>query len=73
MLKLTKRLIESTTVTPGQDSILWDSKVKGFGVRIRGGGTKTFILQYRTVERKEKVTPQVPLQRKSDTFELNRS
>ena len=54
MLKLTKRLIESTMVTPGQDSILWDSEVKGFGVRIRGGGTKTFILQYRTMERKEK-------------------
>ena len=54
MLKLTKRLIESTTVIPGQDSILWDSKVKGFGIRIRGGGTKTFILQYRTRERKEK-------------------
>ena len=54
MLKLTKRLIDSTQIVPGKDFTLWDSEVKGFGVRIRGGGTKTFILQYRTMERKEK-------------------
>lgn len=42
--KLTERLIE-TLELPG---IVWDSEIKGFGLRIMAKGTRTFFLNYRT-------------------------
>lgn len=44
--KLTKRVIDATTATEC-DCIVWDSELAGFGIRIRPGGSKTFIAQYR--------------------------
>jgi integrase len=32
------------------DSFLWDSEVKGFGVRIQPSGTKSYMVRYRTKE-----------------------
>ena len=32
----------------GKDTILWDSELTGFGVRIHPSGTKAFIVNYRT-------------------------
>jgi integrase len=29
------------------DAVVWDTEVRGFGVRCRTGGTKTYIVQYR--------------------------
>ena len=49
MTKLTKRTIDSAK--PGsRDSFLWDSELRGFGVRIKPSGTRTFIIQYRNIE-----------------------
>lgn len=44
--KLTKRLIDATKPNE-RDCFIWDSELAGFGVRIRPGGAKTFIAQYR--------------------------
>jgi integrase/predicted DNA-binding transcriptional regulator AlpA len=44
--KLTRRLVEA--VEPGlKDQFLWDSEVVGFGLRVRPGGHRGYILQYR--------------------------
>lgn len=44
--KLTKRFVDD--LSPGaRDEILWDSDLPGFGLRVRPGGSKTFIVQYR--------------------------
>ncbi|MFN0219552.1 MAG: tyrosine-type recombinase/integrase [Hyphomicrobium sp.] len=44
--KLTKRVIDGTHATD-RDYIVWDSDLAGFGIRLRPGGSKTFIAQYR--------------------------
>jgi integrase len=50
--KITKRTVDA--LQPGADgaeAMLWDSELRGFGCRARGGGasivTKTYLLQYR--------------------------
>ena len=45
-VKLTKRHVDAL-VTTDRDVIVWDSELAGFGVRVRPGGSKTFIAQYR--------------------------
>ena len=45
--KITKRTVDSLTVRDGAEVMLWDIEIKGFGVRVRSGGTKTYILHYR--------------------------
>ncbi len=50
---LTKRIID--TLQPTDKSwIAWDDKLTGFGVCIRPGGTKSFIVNYRTGDRGRK-------------------
>lgn len=44
--KLTKRVIDATPATD-IDCIVWDCDLAGFGIRVRPGGSKTFIAQYR--------------------------
>lgn len=44
--KLTKRTIDAIKPSQG-DCFLWDSELAGFGLRVRTGGTKTFVAQYR--------------------------
>jgi integrase len=52
--KLTKRVIEALCSDPGgRESFVWDGGdggLKGFGVRIAPGGTKSYIVYYRTKE-----------------------
>ena len=50
---LTKRVID--TLQPTDKSwIAWDDKLTGFGVCIRPGGAKSFIVNYRTGDRGRK-------------------
>jgi hypothetical protein len=44
--KLTKRVIDGMTAADS-NCIVWDSDLAGIGIRMRPGGSKTFIAQYR--------------------------
>jgi hypothetical protein len=46
MAKLTKRAVE-TAEPRAADYILWDSEVRGFGVRIRASGARMYVYKYR--------------------------
>src|ERR1700692_1205948 len=46
-IKLTKTSIATLTLPPGKsDAIFFDSEVPGFGLRIRAGGSRKWIVQY---------------------------
>jgi integrase len=47
MPKLTKRIVDAATTTEPQ-AIIWDSEVKGFGLRVTGAGSRSYVLNYRT-------------------------
>ncbi len=49
--KLTKRTVDAAAPEP-ERYILWDSALKGFGLRIEPSGTKTFLVRYRAAGRK---------------------
>ena len=50
MTRLTKRTIDGLKPDRRRDVFLWDGNLRGFGVRMKPSGTKTFIIQYRNVE-----------------------
>jgi integrase len=50
MTKLTKRSIDALKPNHRRDTFLWDGELRGFGVRVKPSGTKTFIIQYRNLE-----------------------
>ena len=45
MPKLTKTIIENYTVS--KDTTIWDTQVRGFGIRITPTGNKTFLIYWR--------------------------
>jgi integrase len=46
--RLTKRAVDAARHDPSRfQTMVWDSELKGFGLRISRGGKKSFILQYR--------------------------
>lgn len=47
-MKITKQQIDAASAK-GQEGFLWDGSIKGFGLRIRPSGAKTFIYSYRAV------------------------
>ena len=44
--RLTKKIADAQVSTE-RDHIIWDADLPGFGLRIRPGGSKTFVAQYR--------------------------
>ena len=44
--KITKRLVDATGPAD-RDVFVWDTEVRGFGLKVSKGGTKTYIFQYR--------------------------
>lgn len=52
MPKLTKKMLDAVQHDCLRETFLWDSVVRGFGVRIKPTGTATFMIQYRNVERR---------------------
>ena len=45
--KITKRAVDALAPKKGAEVVLWDQEVRGFGIRARAGGAKTYILHYR--------------------------
>ena len=45
--KITKRAVDRLRPLDGREVTLWDTEVKGFGIRARAGGAKTYIVRYR--------------------------
>ena len=45
--KITKRAVDALAPKNGAEVVLWDQEVRGFGIRARVGGAKTYILHYR--------------------------
>ena len=48
--KITKRAVDTLAAPAEKQTVLWDTEIKGFGVRVLPSGLKTFIVQYRNVE-----------------------
>jgi integrase len=56
-MKLTKATIERLTLPPGiRDRIVFDDALPGFGLRLRDGGKRTWIVQYRVGTKQRRVT-----------------
>src|SRR5271155_596912 len=45
--KITKRAVDGLAPSADGETVLWDTEVKGFGIRARAGGGKSYILHYR--------------------------
>jgi integrase len=45
--KLTKRLAEATTVPAAGESWVWDTEVRGLGLKLTPGGRRVFFVKYR--------------------------
>lgn len=54
MPKLTKTLVEKEHSSSTAQRFVWDSEIKGFGLKIFPSGAKTFVFQYRTPEGRTK-------------------
>jgi integrase len=56
-MKLTKASIERLTLPAGKsEAILFDDDMPGFGLRLRAGGSRTFIVQYALGGRQRRMT-----------------
>ena len=49
-IRITKREVDAIRPPQVGELKLWDQELRGFGLRIRAGGTKSYILQYRNTE-----------------------
>lgn len=50
MTRLTKRAIAALKPNRRGDKFLWDGELRGFAIRVKPSGTRTFIIQYRNAE-----------------------
>jgi hypothetical protein len=50
MAKIMKRTVDALQPEPYRDVFAWDSELRGFGVRVKPSGVKTFLIQYRNAE-----------------------
>lgn len=50
--KLNKRTVDALVAPKAGQAFVWDTEIKGFGFRIGPTGTKTFVIQYMSKERR---------------------
>lgn len=50
MTRLTKRIVDSLRPLPDRDVFAWDGEIRGFGVRVKPTGVKSYFIQYRNAE-----------------------
>jgi integrase len=50
MAKIMKRTVDALKPEPDRDVFAWDTELRGFGVRVKPSGVKTFLIQYRNAE-----------------------
>jgi Arm DNA-binding domain len=58
MSKLTKRFVDLVTLPASgeKDVFHWDSELKGFGLRVKHTGIKSYLVQYRKDARSRRMT-----------------
>lgn len=57
MPKITKRIVDAFEPDPAGEQFLWDTELKGFGVRMMPSGVASYIIKYRNAEgRQRKMT-----------------
>jgi Arm DNA-binding domain len=56
-MRLTKATIDRLKLPQGKsETIIFDEGLPGFGLRIRSGGKRTWVIQYRVRKRQRRVT-----------------
>jgi integrase len=50
MTRLTKRIVDSLRPLADRDVFAWDGEIRGFGVRVKPTGVKTYFVQYRNAD-----------------------
>jgi hypothetical protein len=50
MARLSKRLIDGLKPVASGEMFVWDDELRGFGLRIKSTGVKTYIIQYRNAD-----------------------
>lgn len=46
-VRLTKSAVDKLQPDQCADTVFWDESMKGFGLRIKPNGTKSYVVQYR--------------------------
>ena len=52
MSRFTKRLVDALKPVENTDVFVWDSEIRGLGLRLKPSGVKTFFVQYRNAARR---------------------
>ena len=55
IVKISKRSVDAAKAA-GERYILWDTELKGFGVRVETSGTKSFLVRYRHLGRRRYIS-----------------
>ncbi len=54
MPKITKRIVDAFEPDPSGERFLWDTELKGFGVRMMPSGVASYIIKYRNAEARQR-------------------